>query len=177
MSTPSFIRVPTDSTGKRVDTCQLDVSGQTVERQRVQLAGDASNAVAGITLSGGVPISAALSAPIYETIIASSVSAGGGTDINSTQIPSGMTGKLIQLLVSGSTAFRADLKTVSNAVESSNVITVVSNGIWDFKPVSKTLITVAYDISVGFDGFRVTVTNLDTAEPANFYVTFFYDVE
>ncbi len=35
----SYIQVPTDSTGKKVDSDQVTVSGQTVQRQRISMRG------------------------------------------------------------------------------------------------------------------------------------------
>lgn len=177
MATPSFIRVPPDSTGKKVDMCQIDVGGDTVERQRVQLAGDASDAVAAITLSDGVPVSAAITTPTVSHSSVSSIAAGGNADIDSTQMPVSLTGKLSQVFVSGSVPFKAVVKTVQNNVESGPLITRIASLSTDIKLVSKRFITIAYSASAGFDGFRVTITNLDTSEAADFYSTFLYDVE
>lgn len=44
----SVIQIPPDSTGKKLDTEQLDVSGNTVQRQRVQLAGTNASQIASI---------------------------------------------------------------------------------------------------------------------------------
>ena len=41
-----FIQVPADSTGKKVDTLELTVNSQTVQRQRVQIAGTIDTAAA-----------------------------------------------------------------------------------------------------------------------------------
>lgn len=41
-----IVQLPTDSTGKKVDTEELTVGGNTVERERVQIAGSAATEVA-----------------------------------------------------------------------------------------------------------------------------------
>lgn len=41
-----IIQVPPDSTGKKIDTEELSVGGNTVERQRLQITGNAAAAVA-----------------------------------------------------------------------------------------------------------------------------------
>lgn len=176
MATTSFIRVPPDSTGKRVDSCQIDVDGNLVERQRMQLAGDASDSVARVTTSDGLSISSAITAPTIVHASDPSVAAGGSTDLDSNQISSGLTGKLLQIIVSSSVPFKAEIKTVLDAVPSSTLITGISRtGFLDITLVSKRFVTVAQSASVGLDGFRVTVTNLDTSEAAAVYATFLYD--
>lgn len=177
MATPSYIRVPPDSTGKKVDMCEVTVGAETVQRQRVQLAGDATDAIAGITLSGGVPVSSALTNPVGHHVTVTSVAAGGSDTLDSLQIPTSLTGKLVNIVVSGSVPFKAQLFTVTDGVQSSELITVICKDIWDYRPISKSLITVAQSAGIGFDGFRIVVKNLDTSEAADFYAAFFYDTE
>ncbi len=50
----SYIQVPPDSTGKKLDTEQLTVSAQTVERERVQIAGTADVDIAPVSSSDGL---------------------------------------------------------------------------------------------------------------------------
>ena len=42
---------------------------------------------------------------------------------------------------------------------------------------NKDFVTQAQDAGAGFDGFRLTVTNLDNENAADVYATFFYDEE
>ena len=78
----------------------------------------------------------------------------------------------------GSTvACKAELKTVLNGVESSVKLRILrmpgESRLW-LAP-AKTFITQAEDVTAGFDGFRITATNLDTSEPADIYATYFFD--
>ena len=51
-----FIQVPPDSTGKLIDTDELVVGANTVERHRVRIAGAAATELAAVTSSAGVQV-------------------------------------------------------------------------------------------------------------------------
>lgn len=108
---------------------------------------------------------------------ASSIAAGSSSDIDSTQISASKTGKLIGLVVGATVALKIELKTVTNGVASSTLLTTFSlPGIpREFKSPHKDAFTVAQDAGAGLDAFRVTVTNLDTSDAADAYATFIYD--
>ena len=103
--------------------------------------------------------------------------AGGSDDIDSTQVSSGKTGQLLQVIVSATIFYKAELKIVTNGVAGSVVHTWIGGPILPFPytPSHKTLHTIAQDVTAGLDGFRVTVTNLDTNEAADIYATFEWD--
>jgi hypothetical protein len=114
--------------------------------------------------------------PKNALVTLSTLSAGAITNADSSQISSGKTGYLSELIVAGSVPFKAELKTVLNGVESGNVVVWISDGdCWDWRPAAQNLVTQAQDPAAGFDGFRVYVTNLDPQLPANMYVTFFWE--
>lgn len=52
----SFIQVPPDSTGKKLDTEQLTVGANTVERERMQIAGDSATDIAPVTAADGLTV-------------------------------------------------------------------------------------------------------------------------
>lgn len=107
-----------------------------------------------------------------------SVSAGGQATLDSAQISSSKTGKLMGLLVASSVAFKAVVQTVSDGVPSTTkAIWFSFTGGWDYKPPSRDFITVAHSAAAGLDGFRVVVTNLDTTRAADVYAVFYYDEE
>jgi hypothetical protein len=54
--TDSYIQLPADSTGKKVDTEQLTVAAQTVERERVQIAGDVDTQIAPVSATAGLKV-------------------------------------------------------------------------------------------------------------------------
>jgi len=51
-----FIQVPTDSTGKKVDSEELVVGANTVQRQRVQVAGATDTAIAPVDAANGLDV-------------------------------------------------------------------------------------------------------------------------
>jgi hypothetical protein len=170
-----FIQVPPDSTGKRVDMEELTVSGQVVQRQRFQIAGDTDVAIAPVSATDGLSVSSPLTTPNRSSVSSLSIAAGGQADLDSAQITNTLTGKLMQLLVSSSVPFKAELKTVIGSSGSVALVTWVAHrGEWAFTPPHKGFFTVLGG-SPGLEAFRVTVTNLDTASAADFYATFLYD--
>lgn len=135
-----------------------------------------TNSAGGITISstggggGGGPVS-----PHTASDSALTVAAGATGTMDSTQISSGKTGQLYAVNVGGSVAFRVDLYTVLNGVQTQFETGYGWEGKYDWKTPAAAFITVTEDPTVGLDGFRVVVTNLDTTEPADFYATFYWD--
>jgi hypothetical protein len=104
------------------------------------------------------------------------IAAGSSTDLDSPQITVGKTAHLMQVIVSSSVPFKAEIKKLANAVATATgVVWVESNRGWHWKSPGKGFITQAYDAGVGLDGFRVTATSLDTGAAADIYASFFYD--
>lgn len=105
-----------------------------------------------------------------------SLAPGSSTDLDSTQVTVGTTASLLGLIVTGSAPLKAVLKTLTNAAESSDLAVFYpkdDNPIW---MPSKEFFTVAHDAGAGLDGFRATVTNLNTGIAAtDVYCTFLYD--
>lgn len=172
----SFIQVPVDAGGKKVATNEVVVGANTVQRQHVQVVGDAAADIARTTASEG--LSTSLSVLSANTIHATSASlaAGGEVDLDASQITSSLTGKLIQIIITSSVPFRAQLKTVTNAVESAALVTWIDRHV-DCTFAHKKFLTVAQNAGAGIDTFRVAIKNLDTSEAADVYATFFYDEE
>jgi uncharacterized protein YaiI (UPF0178 family) len=54
--TDSYTQVPPDSTGDKIDTEQLTVSAQTVERQRIQIAGSVDTQIAPVDGTAGLKV-------------------------------------------------------------------------------------------------------------------------
>ncbi len=182
--TDSFIQLPTDGAGKKLDSEQLTVNAETVQRERVQLAGTTDVAIAAVTntdpIAGAYALALRLVGPVSVQTshgTSATVAAGAEVDIDSTQITASATGKLMQVIVSSSVSIRVQLKTVLNAAESAVLLTGFSGT--DLKceliPVSKEAFTVAHDVTAGLDAFRVTIKNLDTTAAADVYATFIWD--
>ncbi len=105
------------------------------------------------------------------------LAATSSIDLDSAQISSGTTGQLIGLMIASSVPLKAVLKTVLNAVESSDLAVFFTQAANNelIKMPSKLFFTQAESVTVGLDGFRVTVTNLDGTAASDVYCTFFYD--
>ncbi len=147
--------------------------------QRMKLGVGADNNYQDIHDGRPLPVQQGLTTPTTAHDSALAVAAGSPADLDSTQVPSGLTGKLVSVLMSASVPLKGELKTVLNGVESSVVATIFSqagqNG-W-IKLPHKDFVTQVEDVTAGLDGFRLTVTNLDNENAADVYATFFYDVE
>lgn len=180
------ITLPDDSAevGKKLDTEQLTVSGTTVQRERHQIAGDSDTDIAIVTPTDpgptehGLVVRPAGPLSIQSSAASSTATAAGSSDdLDSTQIGSGKTGKLMQVVVSSTVAFKAVLSTVLNG-SATPFMTLVGSPVHGpviYEPPSKETYTVTEDVAGGLDGFRVEFTNLDTSEAADGYATFVWD--
>lgn len=124
-----------------------------------------------------LPVIAGMQSPQVSHATVAALAAGGSTDLDSAQITSGATGKLIAILLWSSVACKGQVQTVLNGAASSNkAVFGCLAGIpsWLTLP-SREFITQVEDATAGLDGFRVRVTNLETSQAADVYVTFFYD--
>lgn len=54
--TDQYVQIPTDSTGKKIDTEELTVSAQTVQRQRIRISGAAAADLAGCDSTNGLDV-------------------------------------------------------------------------------------------------------------------------
>lgn len=178
----AFVQLPPDGAGKRLDAEDLTVSALLVHRERMQIAGAIAAAIAGVlntdpTGSEYAILSRLIDSnnPLISDATSVSVAAGASVDLDSTQLSSGVTGKLLGLIVTASVPFKAELKTVLNGVPTSKVTYFSSDRKWDWRSPARDFISVTQSATPGLDAFRVTVTNLDTSEAADLYATFFYD--
>ena len=114
--------------------------------------------------------------PISEAQSALALAAGSSSTLDFGTISSGLTGKLLAVTVSSTAAGKYVISTRDGAVVV-NAATIIADGftVQFYRPVSKESVSIAY---VGGDeNFRVVVTNLDDAQPADFYVTCEWDEE
>lgn len=125
------------------------------------------------------PVQQGLTTPTTSHDSSLVLAAGSSVDLDSTQIPSGLTGKLVSVFMVASVPLKGEIKTVLNGVESSTLVTLFSKAgqLTNMSLPNKDFITQAESATAGFDGFRLTVTNLDNESAADVYATFFYDVE
>ncbi len=123
------------------------------------------------------PVIGGLASPQTTHATSASVAAGSSVDLDSDQISVSTTGELVGLIICASVPWKAQLKTVLNGVESSTLLTLFGQSGKSHTEImySKKFFTQAYDATAGLDGFRVTMTNLDTSQAADLYTTFLYD--
>ncbi len=176
----SFIKLPLDDIGKELDT-ELLANGR--HRERMQVAGALVAEIARVLntdpAAGDYALVVRNAAPDQPVVFAASVASvapGGTGSVDSAQISSGLTGKLMLAIAVSSRPFKVELQTVLNAVATTRDVRFGWDGEVKWIMPSKDFITQAEDVTVGFDGFRMLFTNLDTgAVSADMYGTFYYD--
>ncbi len=159
---------------KLLDTESLTVSGQTVHRERIQIAGTVDTELAKVTdlalnVTENSPLVAART-----TGEATSVSAGGSSDITGSTIPNNVTGKLMGVNMSSSVAGKYEIKSRDGGVETL-IDTIFLNAYkpYMWKPPHRDFASRAGD---GVDtSYRVTVTNLDNSQTADMHATMYWD--
>lgn len=179
----SYIQIADDGSGKKLDTENITVGANSVHRERMQIAGAVAAAIAGILNTDPTGSEYAMlfravevNDPQSSSDSDAAVAAGGTATIDSTQISSGKTAKLMRLIVSSSVPFKVQFQTVTNAAATTRITRFVgAERAWDFIPPSKEMYTVAQDAGAGFDGFRAVVTNLETSQPADMHAAFMWD--
>ncbi len=152
------------------------IAGVQHPRSKVQYGDD--GAATDVSPTNPFPADRVFVSPQTTHALSASVVAGGSADLDSDQVASGKTAKLIAVWVGASVPVKAELKTVTNGIASSILATLFTwPGRSDAIPMpSGQFITVAEDVGAGFDGFRVTATSMDTGSgTADLYSTFFYD--
>ncbi len=148
-----------------------------VKHQRVKVEFGADGSATDVSPLNGLPTDLALDDPQSSYGSVASVAAGASADIDSTQITTAKTGRLVAVVVGASVPVKAVLHAVTNAVAGS-ALAVGFTPAGESKPMpipSKKFFAVAHDAGAGFDGFRLTVTNLDTTQVSDIHATFYWD--
>ncbi len=178
------IGLPTDGPGKALDAESFvhTVLGL-LHRERMQIAGALEAEIARVLntdpASGDYALvvrEAGLKDPKISTATVATVSAGGTGSVDSTQLSSGVTGKLLAFEASGSAPFKVELQTALNAVATTVYTAYGPNGQASFASPHRDLVTQVHSATVGFDGFRLIFTNLNTGiTSTDFHGTFLWD--
>lgn len=181
----SFIGLPPDSTGKKLDAEQLVVSATTVQRERLQLAGILADQIAAILNSdpagdsyGLIVRPITIISPATSIMSATDLAAGVSAVLDGAIIPAAKIGKLVQVTVASTVACKWSIQTRNGATVVS-VDTIMTSGLSGGKP-SEVWRAPSKDyaqlVGAGVDeNFRVTVTNLDGRNAANVYSTLYWD--
>lgn len=179
----SFVELNTGTGGDKLDSEQLTVAATTVKRERTQLAGALDTEITRVLATdpaaadhGLVVRASALDSPQSSTASVATVSPDATGSVDSTQITSAKTAKLLGFTAVGSVPFKVDLQSVLNNAATTLLTEIGYRGrIW-WRTPHKDLIQQAESATAGFDGFRLVFTNLDTgAVASDFYGTFFWD--
>lgn len=152
-----------------------DIGG--VQHQRVKVQYGTDGSATDVSSANPLPVTTiAFDSPQLTYATAAALAAGGSTDLDSTQITASKTGKLAAVAIGSSVAAKWLLKAVLNGAETNKAafFTMPGEGRYVAFP-SKEFITQVQNAGAGFDGFRITATNLDTSETADVYATFLYD--
>lgn len=154
-----------------------DIGG--IKHQRVKVEVGVDGVAQDVHDGRPMPVKEGMTSPTTAFATSSNLADGGMTDLDSSQIGSGLTGKLVAILLTASVPVKGELKTVLNGVESSVILVMFATAGESallFLP-NKDFVTQAENVGGGFDGFRMVVTNLDNENAADVYTTFFYDEE
>ncbi len=182
-----FIGLPVDGIGKKLDTEELTVGSNTVQRERNQIAGASALEIAEVANTDPGSTDYALvvreAPPIsskVDYVTTSSVAAGATVNLDATTIAAASTGKLMRVDVGSSIPCKWQIKTRDGAVEVIKAV-LFTSGLTggrpsdQYEPRSKEGTTLA---GAGVDeNFRVTVTNLGTKvlEAADVHATIEWD--
>lgn len=115
--------------------------------------------------------------PTTPTVTADSASAiAAGTEDNTIQTADlgGNTVQLAGVDISSSVAFRAEINEVNDDVETLRAVLFGQSGTTiQWRPPHKAYFNVTFTANAGFDGWRCSMTNMDTSEAADLYATFY----
>ncbi len=177
------IGLPFDGIGKKIDTEELSFSSVTVQRERMQIAGVLATEIAAVLATD--PAASAFGMIVRQAALVSSqtsvgtvatVAAGSTGSVDSDQLTSSVTGKLLGFEASGSAAFRVDLQTVLNGVATTRLTRISRGEGISWMTPHKDLFTQVESATAGFDGFRLLFTNLDTGSGnTDFHGSFMWD--
>ena len=180
----SYIQLPADSTGKKVDTFELTVGANTVHRGGYRITGEladevasVSNAIAGATEYGMAvrlaPPFSAYADPQTSHVKSVALAPGGVTRLESGQVSAGKTGYPIAFVLSSTVPWQAQLQLATDGTYSADQMVWTSEDP-TLPEIPRGVFTVTYSAVVGLDGWSIRVTNQGHAT-ADFYGTFFWD--
>lgn len=176
----STIGLPNDGPGKKLDTEQLTVGAETVQRERDRLAGAGAAELADVKTEalashyGLVVRPINLTSPARSTLSSAELAIGASVDLDAATIPAATTGKLFVVDLASSAACKWDIKSRDGAVELTftTVFTSEASPSARWQSPDKRFTTL---LGNGVDeNFRVTVTNLGNAA-ADVYATVYWD--
>ena len=114
--------------------------------------------------------------PVRDSANSTNTAAGSSADLDSSE-QAGNTKKLAQVTCSASVAWKAIIQAAENAivVETYDTIFGRAGETVQWKPPHRDYADRIFATTAGFDGWRITMTNLDTAEAADLYTTIYHE--
>lgn len=178
----SYIGLPTDGAGKKLDTEQLTVGANTVQRQRDRLAGAAATEIAEVRNSDVSPTDHGLAirpinvvSPTRDALSSADLAAGSSVNLDGTTIGSSKTGKLMGVTLSSSAPCKWTIQKRDGGVvlDIDVVFTSQLELTKQWTPPDKRFATQAGN---GDDeNFRVVAENLHAVSAADVYATLYWD--
>lgn len=117
--------------------------------------------------------------PVVESPALASIAAGAtsiGTELLTSDL-GGTTKQLAGIEISSSAPFKATIIEENDDAETIKVRGIFGKAgetlMW--RPPNRAYFNKTFAANAGFDGWRVEVTNLDTSQTTDFYVTFYYE--
>lgn len=155
----SFVQLPADGSGKRLRTFALP-GGDHVEA--VVLADTAGN------------LTSAPESPQFSALTSVGLASGASIDLDGTAITTGKTGQLMLATVSASVPLKAVFQKVVAGTPTVLAVLFTTDARLSemFVPPLKSWVEVAGGAT---SRFRVTLTNQDTLDAADVYVSLFWD--
>jgi hypothetical protein len=177
----SFIQLPPDDAGKKIDADSLTVGSEGVYRERQRIAGidaaelaDVTNTDPATTEYGLITREINSVSPVVDALNSSALAAGSSANLDGTFISASATGKLVQVTVSSSVACKWIIKTLDGAAETTiAVLFTPAFNTFVWRTAEKDYNTLAY--SDGDETFRVTAINLDQDNAGDVYTTIEWD--
>lgn len=179
----SIIQLPADGPGKKLDTEQLVVGANTVERERDRIAGAGAAELAEVKTEalsahhGLVVRPIDITSPTRDVLSSAGLAAGASETLDGTVIANTKIGKLMGVTLASSAPGKWEIQKWDGAV-ALTLDTVFTGGFGDmptfqWKPPNKRFATQDGN---GVDkNFRVVVTNLHAVDAADFYTSLYWD--
>lgn len=177
----SYIGLPADGAGKKLDADSLTVSGQTVYRERDRISGAGADDLAVVTDTDAVGVDHGLVVrpidvvnPICDYLSSADLAAGASVDLDGTAISASAIGKLQAVMVASTVPCKWRISARDGAAETNVgvIVTSPANLTYTWTPPDKRYNTLSGGASANF---RVSVTNLDNQNAANVYASIYWD--
>jgi hypothetical protein len=158
------------NSGSGGDTIASDDIGG-VKHQRVKVEFGADGSATDVAAAAPLPIEAQVQSPQHERLTSANLAAGSNVDLTTADITTATTGKLAGIDITASIPMRCDVQTVSGARTTHTTVFTQAGETREYRTPHADYVTQAGGAG---NGFGVSITNLDTSEPADVFATVFW---